>query len=87
MSSLGLLSSFINETSVASPLQQQEMGTVERPTVQLGGSHRDCGRRCCSTMLWLCCGSAERWKRIWLAPARLMEFFEALQMNWIPHTG
>lgn len=37
MLSLGLLSSFINETGASSPLQRREMGNMERPAVQRGG--------------------------------------------------
>lgn len=33
---LGLLSSFINETTASSPLQRQETGNMERPAVQRG---------------------------------------------------
>lgn len=36
MLSLGLLSSFINETSASSSLQRREMGNMERPAVQWG---------------------------------------------------
>lgn len=52
MLSLGLLSSFISESSVSSPLQWREMGNMERPAVQRGGG-----------IAPPCSGSAMGWQR------------------------